>query len=455
MRNILIASLLFLSACTKVTITNLTTTNMVYYVSSSYTGTVSNGSQAAPWKSLSVLQTKMSTLLPGDQVLFKRGDAFTGTLSVTKSGSSVAPITFGAYGTGVNPKFIGTGATITQLFYVYNNSYIVFDSLYITDSSISTTDRAVLSKIQRGFVLDGTSSRITIKNTKIELVGVGVFFSGTGGYSTMQGCDVGNLRMVVSDTKLDNDYGANAAVVSSSNNQIINNNFHDCYAKSIDYTYDGGAVEMFAPSNKIVENNFIAYNVFTQCQGSCEIGGYTGSTIRNLTFAYNKFINNGSGILIQNSGSFTTVPQNINIYNNVFIENTANVFGFASALIRFRAKPTTPNILFIKNNVIQISVALNVGKLNTDGTKQLDGTHCIHTNNVFKLSGGSVLNFTPSTAETSTSGTIFTSTSGNPLLWNYRPSTGSILIDAGANVGLIKDFSGASIVNAPNIGILE
>ena len=57
-------------------------------------------STATPWKTIGKLNSIMSTLQPGDMVLFKRGDSFDGTINVTVSGAAGLPITFSAYGVG-------------------------------------------------------------------------------------------------------------------------------------------------------------------------------------------------------------------------------------------------------------------------------------------------------------------------------------------------------------------
>lgn len=429
-----------------------------FYVSSSYTGATSNGNESTPWKSLADVQANFSLVKPGDQVLFKKGDTFSGTLTISKSGlDSTYPIRFGAYGTGDNPKFIGTGSTIERLFYMYDKKHIEFYNLWITDPSISPTDRNVLAKIRRAFVVDGPNGgNVLISNCKIELVGVGAYFASP--YNTMELCDVGNLRMVVNDAALDNDYGANAVVISSSYNKILKNNFHDCWANSIDYTYDGGAVEIYANSNKTITNNYIAYNTFYDGDGACEVGGGSNSIINNTTFAYNKMLNNGSGLLFQNSGTYAANIKSVNVYNNVFIESAVSPRGMSSALIRFRAQPTGTNQVIFRNNVVQIYGTMPFGRKNTNGTNQLDGPAFVHSNNVFKLNtagSGSVLNLTLGTGEVNTSATIFTTTTGLPTTWNYTPSVGSILIDAGVNVGETLDFAGNTVNNPPNIGILE
>ena len=82
-----------------------------YYFSSSSGDDARTSAQAqnssTPWKSVSKLNTMMATLRPGDQVLFKRGETFSGGIVVTVSGNSAAPITFGAYGTGNKPIISG------------------------------------------------------------------------------------------------------------------------------------------------------------------------------------------------------------------------------------------------------------------------------------------------------------------------------------------------------------
>lgn len=63
--------------------------------------------QTTPWKTISKLNSILSTLNAGDAVLFKSGDVFYGSIVINKSGSSGAPITFGAYGTGPAPIISG------------------------------------------------------------------------------------------------------------------------------------------------------------------------------------------------------------------------------------------------------------------------------------------------------------------------------------------------------------
>ena len=82
-----------------------------YYFSSSSGSDSRSAAEASnpatPWKSITKLNAIFSMLQPGDAVLFKRGDVFVGTIKVAKSGTSSAPITFGAYGSGEKPVLTG------------------------------------------------------------------------------------------------------------------------------------------------------------------------------------------------------------------------------------------------------------------------------------------------------------------------------------------------------------
>jgi hypothetical protein len=77
----------------------------IYYVSNTGNDSNSGLSSSLPWKSLTKVNSV--TFLPGDQVLFQRGDTFYGTITVKSSGTSSAPIVYGAYGTGNNPVITG------------------------------------------------------------------------------------------------------------------------------------------------------------------------------------------------------------------------------------------------------------------------------------------------------------------------------------------------------------
>lgn len=81
-----------------------------YYVSNNGDDSSSGVNPSDAWKTLAKVNSFIPS--PGDQILFKRGDEWVGTLVVKASGTLGKPIVYGAYGTGEKPKIYGS-ETIT------------------------------------------------------------------------------------------------------------------------------------------------------------------------------------------------------------------------------------------------------------------------------------------------------------------------------------------------------
>ena len=77
-----------------------------YYVDSTKGDDINSGkTQQKAWQS--IWRINKAVLLPGDSVLFKRGESFRGNL-VPVSGTALGSITYGAYGIGNKPKLLGS-----------------------------------------------------------------------------------------------------------------------------------------------------------------------------------------------------------------------------------------------------------------------------------------------------------------------------------------------------------
>lgn len=77
----------------------------IYYVSNTGNDANSGLSSSLPWKSLSKVNS--ATFMPGDQILFQRGNTFYGSFTIKNSGASGSPIVIGAFGSGANPVISG------------------------------------------------------------------------------------------------------------------------------------------------------------------------------------------------------------------------------------------------------------------------------------------------------------------------------------------------------------
>jgi hypothetical protein len=293
----------------------------------------------------------------------------------------------------------------------------------------------------------------------MDRTGYGVYFPPGNNNNTVDSCDIGNLRMIrntPTTVNPDDDYGGVPVQLSSSNNTITSNYFHDCYAASYDYAFDGGGIEFFEEGS-VIENNIIAYNTFYECNGIFEFGsnndGVANNLIQNNKIYYNKIINNNTVVYINNNGQYKTAVRNLQFYNNVILQTVpnANPIGSSGIMFSLATSDATTGIIVLKNNIIQVS---NGKPLTRSG--QLNGTNLTHTNNIYKLSGGTVTNFILGTTEITTSGTIWTNTSNiNSLNWDYTLTSTSPAINTGVNVGLTRDFAGNPIYQTPDIGIYE
>ena len=95
---------------------------------------------STPWKTISKLNSIISTLQPGDQILFKRGDFFYGSIIASKAGTSSQRITFSAYGSGAKPVITG----LTQVTAWTNAGGSIWQSTNAV-SSLGTTNIVVIN----------------------------------------------------------------------------------------------------------------------------------------------------------------------------------------------------------------------------------------------------------------------------------------------------------------------
>ena len=93
---------------------------VTYYVATTGSDGNDGRSGIAPLRSLS--RVNQLNLQAGDSVLFRRGDTFSGTLLLRKSGTLARPIFIGAYGQGAKPTLTG-GVPVKNWSNVGNNRW--------------------------------------------------------------------------------------------------------------------------------------------------------------------------------------------------------------------------------------------------------------------------------------------------------------------------------------------
>ena len=210
---------------------------------------------ATAWQTIAKLNG--SAFNPGDSILFKRGEAWAGTiLTVSSSGLTGAPITFGAYGSGALPIISGNDAAPRSI-YCLARQHVDFEYLDARDAT--------------SYAIDIQSSHVEIRNC------------------ATSGCGDDNISI-----------GPNA---------------HDVLVKDV-VSYDPyrGAIPQTIACIEIQDG---AYNVMLdncECYGSAEAGininAHEGETMpwNILLRRCHSHDNTNSGITISNSGSLSAAP---------------------------------------------------------------------------------------------------------------------------------------------------
>jgi hypothetical protein len=163
----------------------------VYYVDSAAGSDSNSGtSTSAPWKSLSKVNAK-TNYQPGDQILFKSGGVWSGSLTLKNSGASGNPITVGKYGEGPKP-IINANAAYAAI-NLENIQYITLQDLELTNFNPANPDDYLTGYYRRNAIWikafhNGVKKDITIRNMDIHDV-TGMSVNSDSGVNTSDGKD--------------------------------------------------------------------------------------------------------------------------------------------------------------------------------------------------------------------------------------------------------------------------
>ncbi|MCL4488722.1 MAG: right-handed parallel beta-helix repeat-containing protein [Chloroflexi bacterium] len=277
----------------------------VYYIASS--GNDSNpGTITQPWKTI---QKAADTMVAGDKV-YVRGGTYANGVSLTRSGSAGAYITYQAY-PGEQPIVKGSG------WYGFSDYY-----------GTSGTSYTVID----GFEFDGTgytdyefglhfqhSNNLIFRNNKVHdmtLLGINVVNSNTGeisgntvhdvqGYNGIWGGNVSNYS-IHNNTVYRNNQNGIGVSGGTTNTSIYDNT---AYGNSCgqDQRYAGIAIEVSSQNNKVYNN--LMYN-------NCHAGYVTNSPSNQI---YNNTFYGNTGYQVLYGPWSGSIPVNNIFENNVFV----------------------------------------------------------------------------------------------------------------------------------------
>ncbi len=299
----------------------------VYYVSNSGSDSNSGTSSATAWLSLSKVNS--FAFRAGDQILFKRGDQWEGTITVNASGASGNPIVYGAYGSGDNPKIYGseeiTGWTLYSGNIYQANCTEAISQLFIDDNRMQSARYP-----NEGFMSVSSVSG-TAEFTSSDLKsGIDDFYKGAKLIIKTSEWRLDTRDVVSSDGQsLTIDSGTSYGLKKSQAFFLTNKlSFLD---KAGQWYYDDASniIYLWTPSGDSPDNYEIKGSVYDD-----------GFVIRNKDYITIKDLN----MLHQNENGINSEGNNITIENNF-------ISGVETNGIRSRGL----NCILIKNRIVEIN----------------------------------------------------------------------------------------------------
>ncbi|MEO8461801.1 MAG: right-handed parallel beta-helix repeat-containing protein [Chloroflexota bacterium] len=354
-------------------------TTGAYFVSAS--GSDSNaGTVSSPWFTLQ----KAANTVSAGALVYVRSGSYTG-FSMSRSGTSTAPIQFKAYPGDARPTVAGNGRV--DVIKISAAHDIVIDGFTIqgaaggggSGAGVRTENGAYRIVIQNNIIQNNHSYGVNVNNsTDVTVTGNEVLHNEEGIYVSRAGTGVRILNnrvhhqdmMVVNTSNIVNDdHGAvgialvrTTGAVLVSGNQLWANR-----ARSYDYGWDGGAFEIYAASYVTIENNTTwdnddiletgtdsstpcVGNVFRRnvSYGATTAGRSAGMFLRcgsNMVVANNVFHNLDQFVFsVAGSSSYNGAIDGLQIRNNVAVMSSGKVFGIESGV---------PSSVVINNNLVQ------------------------------------------------------------------------------------------------------
>ena len=268
----------------------------------------------------------MSGLQPGDTLYVRSGTYLqTGTLSISRSGTSGSPINIATY-PGDAPAIISgdtngdgvcnaTDVPGSQWGYLVNiaGSYVNFSNMEVRFSG------------GRGLTLSGTHS--TASNCKVHHAwDIGIWVIGP--YNTVQGCEVYRGTEFNYGQGGANNWSSGIVVGASQSTTPPGSGAYAQIRNNIVYHNSGEGIELLKTDYALVEGNVCYDNWAVQGIYSCN-ASYT--TIRNnLVYwtgdtTWSRWSYGSAGILVANEYSNYPIAHDVDILNNIVVGCSGNI----------------------------------------------------------------------------------------------------------------------------------
>jgi hypothetical protein len=375
-------------------------------------------SASTAWKSVD--KANKGKLQPGDSLLLKRGCTWSQQLKAYWNGTSSAPITIGAYGSGNLPKLQNQHDGNVRIM----GSYQIIENLqtYNSPNSYGQIDTSCNNQPVGwvvGFnIVDGAHN--TVRNSIATHEAIGVAFNAKA-----------NNNHIVNNQIINNDgawvpaskgiRGGTGIVLYGKGNEIARNHFEGngtlCKDESI-------SIELFTASNSNIHHN-TSYSD----KGFIELGSSSTVQSSGNTVAYNVHTTGKSGarfMVTPGPGAAHGPVMNTSMFNNVIYYTGSNSQGVV-------CMGCTNNVLRMQNNIIDVvDKALYIG----------NGQSLIESNNIYWVPSGNVpkWNFVQNWNMASSSA-IANPKLANPGNRNFHLQAGSPAINDGSHASVDAGYS--------------
>lgn len=418
-----------------------------YYVDASVGNDNNSGmSESQPWRTVSAVKTK--DFSPGDVILFKRGQSWNDTL-IPRSGSSMALINYGAYGTGAKPVLRNFGAVA--------KSYVHVENLEFKSTN---SDAAV-------YIMNG-SHHISIQNCEIyaspsSSTWAALSIEMNSNFNTIKNCYVEHQRKnTQNDTvnvNLNCKYnlfegntikgGTHSAFALNGASDIYPTfeNKYNILRNNVIEAIEARPLEIMTNSNyNLIEGNkIIGGKETTYCGGGQNFKMVTSHNIIRYNIMANSNKNSAGGLSIYLYKYDEYPANNANgnrIYNNTLMNLGANAIYLGTA---------APGVCMLQNNVFMNNIVYNNGgaQISVEPYEGIDNNYFKYnliyspaTNKVLRFPDGSFYTVVQGQSKDPLhySGNIQT----DPMLDDstYELSAGSPAIDAGSYLTTVTTLSG-------------
>ena len=141
-----------------------------YYISNEGYDKNDGKSPATPWKTIDQYNNSRALILPGDSILFKRGDKFIGKI-LHKSGSLGKSVVYAGYGTGAKPVITGAEPLLNWTSKGYDVYTMTSTKLY-THLFVNKKQITIARFPNKLYTPIASLSKYTIINNTINITGV-------------------------------------------------------------------------------------------------------------------------------------------------------------------------------------------------------------------------------------------------------------------------------------------